>query len=94
MGVEMARQLLVGGAEGDGLLGLVLESMNELVVKEGLRLLNWLVSPETNKDWEVFRKALAKCIPGKLVLEREELRMSSEVGGEYFKFLSCYLSLR
>lgn len=45
VGVEVARQLLVGGPEGDGLLTLVMENMNELIVKEGLRLLNWLVSP-------------------------------------------------
>ncbi len=89
----MAKQLLSGGEDG-GLLTLVMESMNELVVKEGLRLLNWLISPETSRDWETFRKALAKCIPGKLVLEREELRMGSEVGGEYFKLLSCYLGYR
>jgi hypothetical protein len=42
---EVARQLLVGGEEDEGLLPLVMSNENELVVGEGLKLLNWLVSP-------------------------------------------------
>jgi hypothetical protein len=91
VGYEVARQLLVGGEEGEGLLALVIGSDNEMVVLEGLRLLNWLFSPETNRDWELFRRALMRCTPEKVVLEREELRRRSEVGVEYFKILACYL---
>lgn len=50
IGYDLVKQLLVGSEEEMGMLDIVMGGSNELVVSEGLQLLNWLVSAETNRE--------------------------------------------
>lgn len=45
LGYETAKQLLTGFQDYEGLLYIVMNNENELIIMLGLKLLNWLVSP-------------------------------------------------
>jgi hypothetical protein len=95
LGYDIAKQLLTGFQNYDGLLAIIMNSENELVIMLGLKLINWLISPEMNRDYEVFRRILLKCIPNNLILEQfEELRSHCQLSLEYFKLLNYYFSCR
>lgn len=52
-----------------------MNSENELVIMLGLKLINWLISAETNWEYELFRRIMLKFIPNSLVLEKfDEVR--------------------
>lgn len=92
---EVAKQMLAGFNECSGLLPLVLSEQNELVLAEGLELLNYLFSPETNRDYEIFCRILQKYLPNNLVMDRCEcLADNSQLKLSYFGLLHHYLSLR
>lgn len=48
---DIAKQIIVGSHSHEGLLSIVLNSSNQLVILEGLQLLLEFFSPETNRDY-------------------------------------------
>lgn len=91
----MARQLFTGFNDYSGIISIALGSENELVVMRGLQLINWLISAETHRDYELFRRMLFKCLPSDLIIEGyDQLRSHCELTAEYFKLIKQYLSAR
>lgn len=51
LGYDIAKQLLTGFQDYEGLISIVMNSENELVIMLGLKLINWLISAEMNREY-------------------------------------------
>jgi hypothetical protein len=81
----VAKEVISGSAYEEGLISVILNNSNPLVVVEGLQLLLEFFSPETNRDYELFLRVLSRCLPSQLELwDKDLLQSDSMLKVSYF----------